>query len=388
MLGNIRCTVKSLLTEHKHRCWRDVFLGPSSSKTIASWQSWCPIYLPCTNLHVWMCEMALWVLNCCGGIRSIVKTEGERQCVREGGLLMFQQNAPCLFIFGTPSFTHLYLFLIYTPRMLSVTTFPCMALIPLISLLLIWLWMVRRKKLWSGSQIFVITNFQLGWHARQYVSRVALLMGTYHWYGHCLTGLLLLCVHRCVRAHSVHLVLKGAPKGLPLQVRNDRDDSRISSLPPFLCPTSLTPSPVRLLTGLQLQDTMNLNDPACIRNHYLHGTKIHCEYESPVVGVTVPFETHIHRNAHTYAKYCLGAPTHNETHELSAEHACQKWNRHADPSFSRSDQSKDQALDVQVMCLWVARVQSPCHLHMQSIIQIADDPHPKKTLYTQPTPRG
>lgn len=53
-----------------------------------------------------------------------------------GGVVNVQQNAPCLFIFKTLSFTHLYLFLIYVPRVLSVTTFPFMSLIHLISLLL------------------------------------------------------------------------------------------------------------------------------------------------------------------------------------------------------------------------------------------------------------
>lgn len=223
MLKNIRRTVKSLPTEHKHRCRRGGFLGRSSSRTIVSWQTWCPVYLPCTSACANAWKGAVRVKSMWGVFTRIVESvqtlwlktvrRGKTACVREGRLLMFQQNAPCLFIFKKLSFTHLYLLLIYVPRVLSVTTFPCTSLIHLISPVLMWRWMVRRQKLWSGSQIFVITNFQLGWPARQYVSRVGLLVGTYHWYGHCLTGLPLLCVHDCVCARILSIwYWRGLPR--------------------------------------------------------------------------------------------------------------------------------------------------------------------------------
>lgn len=138
---------------------------------------------------------------------------------------------------------------------------------------------------------------------------------------------------------------------------------------PSLCPTSLTPSPVRVLTGLQLQDTMNLNDPACIRNHNLHKTEIHGEYESPVVRVTDHLK-HTHKSC-THMLNTASVPPPalwnswiiDWAYMWKTELAC------GSTSVTRC-QVKSSRLNVQVMWVWVARAHSSRLLHVQSIIQI------------------
>lgn len=97
------------------------------------------------------------------------------------------------------------------------------------------------------------------------------------------------CIFESVCARSVHFLLKGGPRGLRLWVRNDRDDSWITA-PSFslsISRPSFPPSSVYWqVCSHSTPHKMNHNDPARIRNHYLHSTNVHCEYKSPAVGVT------------------------------------------------------------------------------------------------------
>lgn len=97
------------------------------------------------------------------------------------------------------------------------------------------------------------------------------------------------CIFESVCARPVHFLLKGGPRGLRLWVRNDRDDSWITA-PSFSLSISRPSFPLSSIywqvCSHSTPHKMNLNDPARIRNHYLHSTNVHCEYKSPAVGVT------------------------------------------------------------------------------------------------------
>ncbi len=196
------------------------------------------------------------------------------------------------------------------------------------------------------------------------------------------------CIRECVCVCSVHLLLKGGPKGLPLQVRNDRDDSRISALSlPLSVPRPSLPLPSVYwqVCGYSTTHTMNLNDPACIRNHYLHGTNVHCEYESSAVGVADHLK---HTHTHMLKCECEISPrctpvlhssvSLGENREIHAQWSSWiiswAWMSNIGPTCVSIIlicwYVKGSGLAQRAVCLWVICVQSPCHLHMQSIIQI------------------
>lgn len=167
----------------------------------------------------------------------------------------------------------------------------------LISLLLMWLWMMRRNNLWCDSWILVINTLKPWQQAHQYVKwdgpsgrHESMIQTLPHWFAtDTVPTSSIFCKCLCIFCYwrrGEGCSPKGGPRGLPLQVRNDRGDSWISALSLPLCiPHPLLPPPF-VHWQVWGYSPMNLNDPAHIGNHYPPATNVHCECESSVVDVT------------------------------------------------------------------------------------------------------
>lgn len=120
--------------------------------------------------------------------------------------------------------------------------------------------------------------------------QMRIVINTYHWYGHHLTGWpeysagYTVCLCECVCVCPVYFLLKGGPKSLPFQLRNDRGDSWISALSlPLFIQHSSPPFPIHLLTCLRAFQWCSMHR---IGNQYLHTINVHSECKWSTVDVT------------------------------------------------------------------------------------------------------
>lgn len=210
---------------------------------------------------------------------------------------------------------------------------------------------------------------------------LAPLMGTLVFHQHSSV-----CIFESVCARPVHFLLKGGPRGLRLWVRNDRDDSWITA-PSFSLSISRPSFPLSSVywqvCSHSTPHKMNLNDPARIRNHYLHSTNVHCEYKSPAVGVT----DHV-KHRYMLKSECQISPQCTLVCHSSVS---LRENRKIHAQWSSWIISwawmstivttcvsiilirwyvKRSGLAQRAVSLWVICVQSSCHLYIQSVIQI------------------